>query len=738
MKSHLEAALEYAEKSWPVFPCQTKGKKPRIPGSFHKATIDHSQIEIWWRRWPEANIGIPCGEQTFCVVDVDSDKGGEDSFIALREEYGTFPETLVQLTGGGGAHYCFQHDKRIGESQSKIAQGIDTRGDNKGYIIVAPSVHPNGKLYKWENPGFPLGKIPEWFVELLQQKRTPVPPARRPQGNNNNAVIERARKYLQECEPAVQGSGGHDKLLWACSCMVHGFELDDNIAYELLAGEFNPRCTPPWDLGNPQDLKEFKRKIQEGRKEKTKPRGWLLDDMKTHGRLESEHGKQIQNALLASVQRDKVEEPEPEEEPAIEISIDLLQPVGLLGDIVSFINRGARKPQPLLAVGAALTFCGTLFGQKIRDEWNLRTNIYALGVAESCSGKDHARKAIKEICYNAGIMEDILGGEKVTSEAAIMQRVEEFPNTLFLWDEIGLMFARLKHKNASSAQTGIIPFLMELFTSANTMITGKQYADRQRKSIDQPNVSIYGTTVPRTFYDGLTSVEIEGGLLGRFLVFCSTNDDPDTNYESSTIQQVPEEIIKKCQEWVTLRIPPPPDTPELISRMDKTWQITVPTNLEAQKILAAFGRDMRKKRKKALGEGSAQAALWGRGEEHARRVALIVATGDAMTPEKACIEKEHANWACQFIFHLLKEFIKTTKEKIADSEEEMWVNRILSKIKATNAKGIAKRDLTRKTQKAGQWRRNACIADLLEAERIVQGKRSNVTYYYCPPHGLTS
>jgi hypothetical protein len=80
---------------------------------------------------------------------------------------------------------------------------------------------------------------------------------------------------------------------------------------------------------------------------------------------------------------------------------DLLSPPGLLGEVTRYIVASALKPQPILALGAAITALGTVMGRKVRTTTDLRTNIYAVSVADSGAGKEHTRKAIKMLLHAA-------------------------------------------------------------------------------------------------------------------------------------------------------------------------------------------------------------------------------------------------------------------------------------------------------------------------------------------------
>ena len=74
-------------------------------------------------------------------------------------------------------------------------------------------------------------------------------PQPRPQATHRadpGNLLERARKYLATLPAAIAGQSGHNSAFYAACCLVQGFELPADRAFELLWNEYNPRCEPPW------------------------------------------------------------------------------------------------------------------------------------------------------------------------------------------------------------------------------------------------------------------------------------------------------------------------------------------------------------------------------------------------------------------------------------------------------------------------------------------------------------
>src|SRR5688572_19952808 len=68
----------------------------------------------------------------------------------------------------------------------------------------------------------------------------------------------------------------------------------------------------------------------------------------------------------------------------------LLDVPGFISELMQYNLAGAFKPQPVLALGAALALLGAITGRKVTDAVGTRTNIYCLGVCQSGGGKERA------------------------------------------------------------------------------------------------------------------------------------------------------------------------------------------------------------------------------------------------------------------------------------------------------------------------------------------------------------
>jgi hypothetical protein len=158
-----DAALEYAERGWYVFPLRPCRKEPLTRHGFKDASRELELVRAWWTTSPVANIGIDCGRSRLVVVDLDGEQG-EAVWADMMASRGGHGPTLVAATGDG-CHLYF-----AGESLSstrRLGEGIDTRGAG-GYVVAPPSVHPSGATYRWLDASAPLAPAPAWLLAAFE------------------------------------------------------------------------------------------------------------------------------------------------------------------------------------------------------------------------------------------------------------------------------------------------------------------------------------------------------------------------------------------------------------------------------------------------------------------------------------------------------------------------------------------------------------------------------------------
>lgn len=751
----MEAALSYADRGWHIFPCVPKTKIPKIKKGSRGATVDRELIRSWWERWPDANVALLCGPMSgVYVIDVDVDEelkvDGRTSLDEMQAEYGPLPDTVYQDTPRGGRHYLFKADKPPA-NKNDFRNGVDIRSDGY-YIMLEPSVHPDFPEIPYKmHLDKTLAVFPDHFrpenekpTPFWMKDKKPIEPRKTPvKRPDDNSIIERAIAYLDTVDAAMQGHGGHNRLMWAARAMVDGFELDDRTAIDLLWKYYNPRCIPPWDPNKPSEVKDFERKVSECRKKPgDRPPGWALQESMAHDETLLDYGNKLAEEILAEVKPKKTKtvttNPKNKKKPKkthVEIPDWILKPPGLVGKMVGWFNTTSIKNQPFLSLGASLVLCGALFGRKVRDELNNRTNLYVMSVAPSSAGKNHARRQLKRLLKAANSTR-LLGGEEVTSAAAIENRLCDFPCTLFPWDEMGHFMKNLKNSNNDAHLSSIRPMLMKLYSSAADVYSGKEYADKPRKEIYQPCCCIYGTTTPEKLAEGITPDEIEDGWLGRVLCFIST-DRPRKDHERAKNMDIPELLINQVESWMNRQIQAPPDTGDILAATE-CWQIVVPTRPEAEDCFLQFDELCYKEEVRPNIKGIGK--LWGKAEENARKIALVLAAGDSF--EKPEINYNHAQYACELVEILVRQMSEMADEHIAYGRHDKDKQYIYRMIKETGPDGIWKKDVTNRTRQMSPRQREDCIKDLLEsvvivAKNVSVNKKGRPSVrYYMYPYGL--
>lgn len=173
----LEQALKYSSLGWKVFPVN-KDKRPLTQNGFKDASNKEHKLRRWWTEHPQANVAIATGKDSGIVVlDIDSHKDSStNSLQELIHQKGTFNQTVVARTGGGGQHIYFKYppDNQVSSTVNLFGiPGIDIRADG-GYVVAPPSMHLSGNRYQWLQDRDPfesvLASCPSFIFNSSRQK----------------------------------------------------------------------------------------------------------------------------------------------------------------------------------------------------------------------------------------------------------------------------------------------------------------------------------------------------------------------------------------------------------------------------------------------------------------------------------------------------------------------------------------------------------------------------------------
>lgn len=356
---------------------------------------------------------------------------------------------------------------------------------------------------------------------------------------------------------------------------------------------------------------------------------------------------------------------------------DLTNPLGLVGEIIDWIEASAEYPSRELALGPALCAVATLAGRAFETPSHARTNLYVVGLAQSGFGKDHARKCIKNLMEEAGLGR-LVGPSRFASAPGLRQSLAAFPSFMSLQDEFGGFLAKLQDQRSGGDFATIRHYLMEFFSCASSTYDGDAYRDGITEKLYYPNLSIYGTSTPEEFWSSLTSSRASDGFLPRFLLFNVSGEKPE--FVEEPVQRrdkPPERLIKGVREIAEAAA-------AICGNIGTASHIRAvfAKRVELDADAKAFDQEMRRQIDGALFIADSKLhPFLNRTREHALKLALTVAVG--VDPGEPVITGEILRWAAGLAVYSTKAFVDE-----ADSDRERNFNRVLEIIREAGTEGI--------------------------------------------------
>jgi O-acetyl-ADP-ribose deacetylase (regulator of RNase III) len=245
----LAAAVGYAHRGIPVLPlhyplqrprpgqatvgcscrapdCGQIGKHPLaalVPHGVKDASRDPAVVAGWWRRFPQANIGLATGV-IFDAVDAD----GPDGAAALRAFAAAHglelpPGPLVR-TGSGGWH-LYLAPTGLGNPSPRGLPHVDWRGRG-GYVVAPPSRHASGSRYRFlRGLSAPLAAVPAPLRALLEPApvQRPSPAGRPSAGRGHPYALTALDGECQRVATTAPGSRQRNATLYRAGLRLFSY-----------------------------------------------------------------------------------------------------------------------------------------------------------------------------------------------------------------------------------------------------------------------------------------------------------------------------------------------------------------------------------------------------------------------------------------------------------------------------------------------------------------------------------
>lgn len=539
--------------------CNMAGKHPRNSSWQNTPDWSDEQFENMSKYMVTTGYGVLAAGML--VVDVDKKNGGFESLEKLDAALGFSVEDAGQYvvsTGGGGLHIYFSIDPPTAMvTVHRDYPGIDFK--SSGYLVGSGSTHASGATYERKR-GFPqdVGPAPDSLVALLAKKDS----TRASVGGGQYLDVTDAD--ISELLSYVSADCGYDDWIKA-GMAVHdatggsGIELWDSWSkdgqtypgYEQIDRHWQSfgKCSSPATLGT---LIHF-----------AEAGGWKQDI--TFDELPEGFAEPSVDVL-----QHEYETPRGQLGHPVDISgIDLRRPPGFVGELTKWINSNSIKPRENIAPLAALQAVGCIGSLRYQDDTTGATsNIFAMMIADSGTGKNAVEESYLEIMDASGLSAAVYG--TIKSDTELVRNLIRHQAAFYQIGEIGIFLGKIKAGAKSTPYlAGLIGVLIDIYSKTkstyslsgdvkeeakskllgeigkiqNAIQNNEIPAERRQaverdvedlkkavmdmdKGLKRPCLSLLGATTPVTFDAMVDYEQATNGFIGRCVIAREANNAP--------------------------------------------------------------------------------------------------------------------------------------------------------------------------------------------------------------------
>ncbi len=242
--------------------------------------------------------------------------------------------------------------------------GLVNDPNAKDAARLAFLAHDPGAYHNPEAVAFPLD---DWAPP--EPVRDDPPPRSEPRAVPEHEAERRARAYLDRLPPSITGQGGHAALFRAACALVHGFDLPEPVALDLLS-TYNLR-------GDPETEAQLQHKItQAASHPHREPRGYLLNADRNRSDCSHNAEARASNPWPSPAPIRSAAEP-----PGFDLLAMIPRDLPELADLVDAGAEALQVPRELIAgaaVGLAALACSRAVEVELAPDWREPAPLWVL------------------------------------------------------------------------------------------------------------------------------------------------------------------------------------------------------------------------------------------------------------------------------------------------------------------------------------------------------------------------
>lgn len=649
-------AFRYLAQGFSVVPLAPRQKGPKLSGwnRYCEELMDVDTAKLFIGK--DNNIGLALGTASnLCAVDIDTD---DETWLRKIEKI--LPTSPVKKRGAKGytAFYKFNGlPSKSVKSEDGVA-GIDFLSTGR-QTVLPPSIHPNGKEYKWcgkydlltidkDNiPELPISTV-ELLFGLFDKKEV----KREIQAPKfyKDANVEETKKALE----VLDADYSYDQWVQIGLALQDGF--GDAVGFELF-NEWSMKGTQGKYEGTDRCYKKYK-SLQYPREITISTLFFLArqngyvgqsdwDDDETSAQAIEGLNKAMDGWFGGADAMGREE--------AMDI---ILHPVGFIKPVYEWIKKTSMYQQDLFAVAAATSFVSLCYAKKFRTFTNARTNNYLIAVGPAGSGKGKVCDQAQWLMVNAPekIRNKLIG--KMKSDAGLIDALVNRDGICYAYiDEIGHFLRNIKGDNVSQYSRNIGAEFLELYSRAQTAYTTGAYSNAAKRdviTIKEPCLVIFGQSVPGRLFEQLSSADFKDGFVPRFTILeVKTNDriaieNPDYVMPEDCFPKEIYDFIAWLESWTTNDMA----KVNFVGAMaqENSSVLKVPCTDDAKALLKSIQKDIENKRRAITEEDLIDTSL-GRAYEQIQKYSLCACE---YVNDRPIVTVNSVKWAKALVdYHLM-------------------------------------------------------------------------------------